>query len=632
MTAVFSPTDALRHDRHLSRDDSQFDYSSATTDWRAKYHEVVDMLAETRNELEEFQATSKELEAELEADLLRSDKQEKELKAKAEKAESERDEWKSKYMSLQTTHNSTTTSLQRELDQLRQEHQRIKVELRDLELGADDLERSKRATSSSLVDMEAKYTKTLEEKIILEHELLEKASLEEEMQRVRDELRDSQDEVSILREQLATRIRQTNIWPSLSSTSEDDLLHSSLPSELQLSELSSIKEPAFATVTTPKATAAAKASGQNLLLQRAGFNPNRPTGLPSPVSGITRSTTLPSLSMARNPIARAPTIQASSSASSTARNKGVQMVSEMRAKVRNLEQKIHTRVPRIRMGSITGRANAATSPINALGSSSSSSSGSLASTAKTSLDSIRRSIDSRKSHEKNGAKDTGDSSGWVLIMEDSPSPQKQRERERQKERRRVSSPSGPSVYRSGITAPSPTFNKSSGIGVRRPASRLSGASLSTATTGSSLPTPTSRPSTPTFLPLPSSTMSPGAAMKRSTAGVHPVAGNAKRTSLGTTSNGSFAESFRDRSSTISSPRPGPSTPSSINPSRSYKYDEMKSLPYLPTQFNPTSSVTSPRQSSRIGRPAGTGPRRSGGTVSDSGEALDVKDLRPRYAS
>lgn len=164
------------------------------------------MLAETRNELEEFQATSKELEAELEADLLRSDKQEKELKAKAEKAESERDEWKvslpvlpnpqhahslqqSKYMSLQTTHNSTTTSLQRELDQLRQEHQRIKVELRDLELGADDLERSKRATSSSLVDMEAKYTKTLEEKIILEHELLEKASLEEEMQRVRDELR-----------------------------------------------------------------------------------------------------------------------------------------------------------------------------------------------------------------------------------------------------------------------------------------------------------------------------------------------------------------------------------------------------------------------------------------------------------
>lgn len=92
-------------------------------------------------------------------------------------------------MSFQTTHNTTTTSLQRELDKLRQEHQQTKTALRDLELGADDLERSKRVTSSSLVDMEAKYTKTLEEKILLEHELLEKASLEEEMQRLKDEFR-----------------------------------------------------------------------------------------------------------------------------------------------------------------------------------------------------------------------------------------------------------------------------------------------------------------------------------------------------------------------------------------------------------------------------------------------------------
>jgi nuclear distribution protein NudE len=92
-------------------------------------------------------------------------------------------------MALQTTHNTTTTSLQRELDKLRREHQQTKTALRDLELGADDLERSERVTSSSLVDMEAKYTKTLEEKILLEHELLEKASLEEEMQRLKDDLR-----------------------------------------------------------------------------------------------------------------------------------------------------------------------------------------------------------------------------------------------------------------------------------------------------------------------------------------------------------------------------------------------------------------------------------------------------------
>ena len=95
----------------------------------------------------------------------------------------------SKFMSLQTNHNLTTTSLQRELDTLRQEHQQLKVQFRDLEMGNDDLERNERAVSCSLADMEAKYSRALEEKILLEHELLEKASLEEESQRLRDELR-----------------------------------------------------------------------------------------------------------------------------------------------------------------------------------------------------------------------------------------------------------------------------------------------------------------------------------------------------------------------------------------------------------------------------------------------------------
>jgi predicted nucleic acid-binding Zn-ribbon protein len=95
----------------------------------------------------------------------------------------------SKFMSLQTNHNTTTASLQRELDKLRQEHQHTKVQLRDLEMGNDDLERNERAVTSSLADMETKYSRALEEKILLEHELLEKANLEEEFQRLKDELR-----------------------------------------------------------------------------------------------------------------------------------------------------------------------------------------------------------------------------------------------------------------------------------------------------------------------------------------------------------------------------------------------------------------------------------------------------------
>ncbi|KAF9452660.1 hypothetical protein P691DRAFT_772108 [Macrolepiota fuliginosa MF-IS2] len=704
MTAVLSATDALRKDRHLSLDDSQFDYSSATTDWRAKYNEVrsssppfhllgahsqvaqvVDMLAETRNELEEFQSASRELEAEMEADLARSEKLEQELRGKVANSEKERDEWKGKYMTLQTTHNTTTTSLQRELDRLRQEYQTIKIKLRDLELGNDDLERNERVASSSLADMEAKYAKALEEKILLEHELLEKASLEEEMQRIKDELRDSQDEVTILREQLASAnatvsksllaekpqtksSSSSQQFPHISIPSDDDLLNTKPPGDLQLSDLSPVPE-FMPSVTTPKANATTKASGQSLLLQRAGFNPGKSTNLPSPISTMARSTTLPTLSSPRTPTTRTPaastrTVSTSStSTSTTAKNKGVQMVSEMRARVRVLEQKIHTRVPRLRMASITGRANATVSPVSALGSSSSSSSASLATTAKTSLDSIRRSVDSRRSNEseskKDKAKDNGDSSGWVLIMEDSPSPQKNKERERQKDKRRLSSPSAPSAYRSGssnpnITAPSPTFGKSTSFapstmntGIRRPASRLSGASLSTATTGSSLPTPTSRPATPTFLPLPTSSLyanASGIGLKRSTGpgGANPYSGGQKRTSLGTGVNLPTSESFRDKTTTISPlHRPGSSTPSST---ASSKYDEMRSLPQLPSQMSHHTNVTirptklpssgnAALSKSRIGRPGGAGPRRSGGGGTDSGfssgDALDIKDLRSK---
>jgi hypothetical protein len=110
MTAVLSATNALRHDRIHALDDNQsvypvalvemnsgsllYSYSSSSTDWRAKYLEVADMLAETRAELEDFQQSSKELEEELEQELVRTEKAQQDLKIKASKAEAERDEWK----------------------------------------------------------------------------------------------------------------------------------------------------------------------------------------------------------------------------------------------------------------------------------------------------------------------------------------------------------------------------------------------------------------------------------------------------------------------------------------------------------------------------------------------------------
>jgi nuclear distribution protein NudE len=55
---------------------------------------VADMLAETRAELDDFHHASKELEAELENELQRTEKAQLDLKVKVSKAEAERDEWK----------------------------------------------------------------------------------------------------------------------------------------------------------------------------------------------------------------------------------------------------------------------------------------------------------------------------------------------------------------------------------------------------------------------------------------------------------------------------------------------------------------------------------------------------------
>jgi hypothetical protein len=610
------------------------------------------MLSETRAELDDFHHASKELEAELEAELQRTEKAQQDLRVKVAKAESERDDWKSKFISLQTTHNTITASLQRELDKLRQEHQAVKVQLRELEMGNDDLERTERAVSSTLADIEAKYTRALEEKILLEHEMLDKANVEEQCQRLRDELRDANAEISHLRDQLAVRASVASSsgssnasipsFPRIPGPSAEDLLSTPAPPDLQLSELDPSTEirldtPLSEDEATPRKPASTSAhKGPALHLQRAGSAAAQST--PPTVSSIPRSRTIPSYSSPRTPTspskrptaARNPSTMSTSSTTSTAsKSRGVQMVSEMRARVKNLEQKIHTRVPRLRIGSNPGRPNANTLAESNLGSPTQPS-GSRSVLSRTSWEnplSYRRSSDSRRSTDTDSEKSkrgaSGDTSGWVLIMEDSPSPPK--------ERRRASSPKKTMVFRPvASTSSSPTFGSSKAaplfqstintgnIGNKRPQSRLSGGSTATTT---SIPTPTSRPTTPTFLPLPTSNSTTMIGQKRSTgpSGVNPYSHQLKRSSLGSSTAAMHPPGIRS----------GSSTPGS---------DNGKSLPQLPgahanvtmrshvtTKLPPSNALGQ----SRIGRPTGT--RRRSADGSPDGSFLS-EIARPRAGS
>ncbi|KAI1793892.1 hypothetical protein LXA43DRAFT_1092258 [Ganoderma leucocontextum] len=621
MTAVLHPTDILRKDRGMAAmDDNAIKYHSSShnvitslispssgfpssgTDWKTKYLEVADMLAETRAELDDFHHSSKELEEELERELERTEKAQQDLKVKAARAETERDDWKARFMSLQTTHNTTTTSLQRELDTLRQEHQKIKIQLRELEMGNDDLERNERAIASSLADVEQKYSRALEEKILLEHELLDKANVEEECQRLKDELRDANEETTILKDQLSVALERAGkpspaVGPSTTTTtsghhatislSDEDLLSVPAPSELCLADLDPPPETpakefpsAHVPVVSPRPISNTNPMTPPSILHRVGFPPRR-NGVSTPSnanSSLTRSVTHPSLTASpstrlRTPVPRAtgnrlPSLAASTATtaggvpSTAARSKGVQMVSEMRARVKILEQKIHTRVPRLRMGSVTSRsaANAMPPPpIPAKASpspapSTASSSRSARSTTQddrlsAKLKSRRQSVDLDAEARRTPG---GDSSGWVLIMEDSPSPVKDKDKER---RRTSSPPSAPTSFRpmssvsvdsppsGGSRAPSALSQTAIPTGIRRPQSRLSvstedRSSISTnatTSTTSSIPTPSSRPSTPTFLPVPSASLYGGNNLKRSTgpgSGAYGQPNLSKRASLG----------------------------------------------------------------------------------------------------
>ncbi|KAH9837086.1 uncharacterized protein C8Q71DRAFT_756756 [Rhodofomes roseus] len=649
MTAVLQASDVLNRNRTMaSLDDNTINYASST-DWKAKYMEVADMLAETRAELDDFHGSSKELEEELERELERTEKAQQDLKVKVARAEHERDEWKSKFMSLQTTHNMTTTSLQRELDTLRGEHQKIKVQLRELEMGNDDLERNERAISSSLADVESKYGRVLEEKILLEHELMDKANVEEECQRLKDELRDANEEINIMKDQLAAAQSRpptmtdtessarsvTSTAPS--SISDDNLLSVAAPSDLCLADLSPDSETsARETKETPKYATPRPIRSPTIpgytpspLLHRSTYKVSRLATPPTSSSpSMARSSTVPSLSTPsrlppRTPVPRPTASRNVSSFSSTStssgvpgttsRSKGVQMVSEMRARVKVLEQKIHTRVPRLRMGSTISRTTGMPPPpppkagpsfVSVSPAPSTSSTRSMSNDERLSPSKPRRlSIDSERDRKRASG---GDSSGWVLIMDDSPSPAKDKD----KERKRASSPSAPSAFRplpatphdspspTGIPrAPSALSQSTMHTGIRRPQSTVSEGRSSistnaTTSTASSIPTPSSRPTTPTYLPLPTYG-GPGHGLKLST-GLGSGPYQLKRSSLGA---------------------PARSSPIATSPPAN-----------ITTRPMPKSSIANSMSQSRIGKPTThSAGRRSVGEASGD-EMLTVRDL------
>ncbi|TKA52426.1 hypothetical protein B0A53_05133 [Rhodotorula sp. CCFEE 5036] len=174
---------------------------AAIAHYRSRCSALQAQLAAAEQDILEFTESSKELQAELEGELERMDKAEKGMRRELDDARNEKEEWKGKYTTALKDHTTTITHMQRELETLRATEKELRTRVRDMELDNDDLEKSEREKDSSLQSLETRYNKALERIALLEEELVAKAQLEEEVQRLKDEVRDVNEELLVTRSQ-----------------------------------------------------------------------------------------------------------------------------------------------------------------------------------------------------------------------------------------------------------------------------------------------------------------------------------------------------------------------------------------------------------------------------------------------
>ncbi|KAM4526665.1 nuclear distribution protein nudE-like 1-A isoform 2-T2 [Fundulus diaphanus] len=212
--------------------------------WKAlslKYKRGYD---EAQEELLEFQEGSRELEAELEAQLGQAEHRIKDLQSENQRLKNEAETLKERLEHQYSQSFKQISVLEDDLGQTRSIKEQLHKYVRELEQSNDDLERAKRATIVSLENFEQRLNQAIERNAFLESELDEKESLLVSVQRLKDEARD-------LRQELAVRERQADVsrMSAPSSPTQDNVkMDSSVQASLSLpaTPLSKSLDNAFA--------------------------------------------------------------------------------------------------------------------------------------------------------------------------------------------------------------------------------------------------------------------------------------------------------------------------------------------------------------------------------------------------
>ncbi|KAJ2892082.1 NADH:ubiquinone oxidoreductase, partial [Coemansia aciculifera] len=167
--------------------------------WRSTTFELRDRLMDREDALADFQVQSAELEMELEKEINRLEATNSELRAKYDKCNYELESLKEKYQRAQLKAGEDLASIERELQFVRSQQEFYKSRTRELEQDNDDLERNGREVKSSMQAMESRLNRAMEHNSTLMGEVQTKKILVDEVQRLKDELKDLNLELNVVR-------------------------------------------------------------------------------------------------------------------------------------------------------------------------------------------------------------------------------------------------------------------------------------------------------------------------------------------------------------------------------------------------------------------------------------------------
>jgi len=165
--------------------------------WKKRTTLFKRLWKESKEELEEFQSSSRDLETELEAQLDQSEAKEREATSQCQKIGRENENLRRQLTSLRSETDRQIAALAEDLTSVSKTREDLTNYVREMEQKNDDLERSKRHMISSLEDFEQRLNVALERNAFLESELEEKDHLQATIQRLKDESKDLRLEMSI---------------------------------------------------------------------------------------------------------------------------------------------------------------------------------------------------------------------------------------------------------------------------------------------------------------------------------------------------------------------------------------------------------------------------------------------------